>query len=373
MVALGFFYRVASAGLFLTFTYIELIDKSTYLNHYYFISMVCLMMIFLPAHVYFSVDAFRNKRLLSDKIPQWCMDSIKYFVCLVYVFAGLAKINSDWLLQALPLRIWLPAKNDIPFIGVMFNHVWVAYAFSWFACLYDLSIPFLLLNRATRIFAYVAVVVFHLLTALLFPIGMFPYIMIVTALIFFPASLHLKIINRTGAWIRVPENFISPSKEYRPSAFGSKTLMAAFSIFFLLQVALPFRYVFYPGELFWSEEGYRFSWRVMLVEKAGYAQFTLKDAAGKQWVVDNSQFLTTLQEKMMATQPDMILQYAHILRDHYITQGFQSPGVYVDSYVALNGRLGKPLVHPLTNLSKENESLAHKPWILPFDNEIKGF
>src|SRR5687767_4134688 len=46
MVALGLYYRLAAPALFLSFTYIELIDKSTYLNHYYFVSMICLMMIF---------------------------------------------------------------------------------------------------------------------------------------------------------------------------------------------------------------------------------------------------------------------------------------------------------------------------------------
>jgi hypothetical protein len=75
---------------------------------------------------------------------------------------------------------------------------------------------------------------------------------------------------------------------------------------------------------------------------------------------------------MMSTQPDMILDYAHILRDHYAAAGFRSPEVYVDSYVALNGRLGKPLVNSATDLSKEKESFNHKPWILSFGNEIKG-
>lgn len=373
MVAFGFLYRMASAGLFLTFTYIELIDKSTYLNHYYFISMVCLIMIFLPAHACFSVDAFRNKKLLSGKVPQWCVDSVKLFVCLVYVLAGIAKLNSDWLLQAMPLRIWLPAKNDLPIIGPLFNYTWVAYAFSWLGCLYDLSIPFLLLNRRTRVVGYAAVVIFHVLTAILFPIGMFPYIMIVTALVYFPENVHARIIGAIGAWIRMPANLVNASGEYRHSAQATKLLIPAFCIFFLVQVVLPFRYVLYPGELFWSEQGYRFSWRVMLMEKAGYAQFTVKDGAGKQVVVDNSQFLTTLQEKMMATQPDMILQYAHMLRDHFAAQGFRSPEVYVDSYVALNGRLGRPLVDAGTNLSNEHESFNHKSWILSPGYEIKGF
>ena len=110
----------------------------------------------------------------------------------------------------------------------------------------------------------------------------------------------------------------------------------------------------------------------MLMEKAGYAQFTVNDAAGKHIVVDNTQFLTPLQEKMMSTQPDMILQYAHILKDYYEKQGFQSAEVYVDSYVALNGRLGKPLIDPHTDLAKQKESFDNKPWVLTFNDEIKG-
>ena len=121
LVALGLFYRVAIIGLFLSFAYIELIDKSTYLNHYYFISAVCFLMMFLPAHVYFSVDAYRNRKILARYTPQYFMDSIKFMMAILYFYAGLAKINSDWLLHALPLKIWLPARNDMPIIGFLFN------------------------------------------------------------------------------------------------------------------------------------------------------------------------------------------------------------------------------------------------------------
>ncbi len=372
MVALGLYYRVASIALFLSFTYIELVDKSTYLNHYYFVSMICLMMIFLPAHVFFSLDARRNRNLLSDQVPRWCSDSLKLFVCIVYVCAGVAKINSDWLLEAQPLRTWLPAKNDLPIIGSLFNYLWVAYVFSWLGCMYDLSIPFLLLKKSTRVFACCAVIIFHVLTAILFPIGMFPYIMIATALIFFSADFHMTIIKKFSSLVRDSDEFVYPLREFKYSSLHSKVLTAGLVIFLGIQIAIPFRYTFYPGELFWTEEGYRFSWRVMLMEKAGYAQFTIKDSEGKNFIVDNKEFLTPLQEKMMATQPDMILQYAHILRDHYSRLGLESPQVYVDSYVALNGRLGKPLVSPLTNLALEKESFNHKPWILPFDHEITG-
>jgi hypothetical protein len=373
LVALGWFYRWAIVSLFLTFTYIELIDRSTYLNHYYFISLLCLILIFLPAHVYFSVDSYRNKNFFATQIPRWCVDVIKLLVFILYFYAGLAKVNSDWLLHALPLKIWLPARNDMPVIGFLFNHAWVAYAFSWFGCMYDLLIVLLLTNSKTRVVAYLTVVVFHLLTALLFPIGMFPYIMIVTGLIFFSAEFHQKLIGQLAQFLRIPIDFLRSERTYTFSPLVKVLLMSGFALFFGFQLLFPFRYLFYPGELFWSEQGYRFSWRVMLMEKAGHAQFLVKDSDGKQSLVNNAAFLTTLQEKMMATQPDMILQYAHILRDFYSQQGFVSPQVFVDSYVALNGRLGRPLVDPLVDLAKQTDSFQDKFWILPLHDEIKGF
>jgi hypothetical protein len=362
-LAIGFYYRISAILLFLSFTYIELIDKSTYLNHYYFVSMVCLLMIFLPAHVYYSFDCRRNKDLLADRIPLWMQDALKLMVCILYFYAGIAKINSDWLLHALPLRIWLPARNDIPLIGFLFNFNWIHYFFSWAGCIYDLSIPFLLWNRRTTTIAYILVVVFHGLTSLLFPIGMFPYIMIVTALIFFPADLHLQIFTAINKWLKLPTEYIYPDKFYNLNRKVNIPLRIFVSLFLTFHLIFPFRFILYPGKLFWTEQGFRFSWRVMLIEKAGYAQFTVKDPDGKYQIVNNSQFLTPLQEKMMATQPDMILQYAHILKDYYSKNGFTNPEVYVDSYVSLNGRFGKPLIDPSVNLALEEESFSHKSWI----------
>lgn len=373
MVALGMFYRIASIVLFSSFTYIELMDRSTYLNHYYFMSLVLFILMFLPAHRYFSVDAWRNPAVLSDQVPKWCADLLKVMMVILYFYAGLAKINSDWLLNALPLKIWLPSRNDVPLIGWLFDYPATAFVFSWFGCLYDLSIAFLLWNSRTRPFAYFTVVVFHGLTAILFPIGMFPYVMIVAALIFFPAGFHLRILLFLNRILKVSPDFIHPGSRFRPEALGQKITLGVLGLFLLVQVLIPFRYLLYPGELFWTEEGYRFSWRVMLMEKAGYAQFTIKDATGRFAVANNNEFLTVLQEKMMSTQPDMILQYAHILRDHYARMGFKAPQVYVDSYVALNGRSGKVFIDPHTDLAKEKDTFSPKSWILPMNDEIKGF
>lgn len=373
-IAIGFKYRIAIITFFLSFTYIELMDKTTYLNHYYFISLMSLLMVFLPLNAYFSVDAYRKKTIFKE-VPNWTIDTIKLMLGIVYFYAGLAKINSDWLFKAMPLKIWLPSKYDIPFIGnSLLQQEWLHYAMSWSGMLYDLCIPFLLLYRRTRLFAFVMVVFFHVFTRVLFPIGMFPYIMIVSTLIFFDASLHKRIISYINSILQKLFSLqpITQLKEvYTP--IYKKGILTFLAIFFCFQIVFPFRYLAYPGELFWTEEGFRFSWRVMLMEKMGYTTFKIVDGeTGDFFFVDNQDFLTPLQEKQMSFQPDFILEYAHYLGDHFTEQGHKKVEVYAESYVALNGRLSQPFIDATVDLYQEKESCKPKNWIEPFNDEIKG-
>jgi hypothetical protein len=130
----------------------------------------------------------------------------------------------------------------------------------------------------------------------------------------------------------------------------------------------------YPGELFWNEQGYRFSWRVMLIEKKGYTNFKIIDSISKKaFYVENSDFLTAFQEKQMSFQPDFIIEYAHYLGDYFKGQGHKNIQVFADSYVGLNGRSSKRFIDNKVDLYKKNESFKHKKWVLPLNDEIKGF
>ncbi|MEM1337999.1 MAG: HTTM domain-containing protein [Bacteroidota bacterium] len=373
-IAVGYKYRVAIITFFLSFTYIELMDKTTYLNHYYFISILSFLLIFIPANAYFSVDAKQDAKKRFQYVPKWNVDALKLLLAMVYVYAGLAKLNSDWLLEALPLRIWLPSKTGLPIIGEWMGYPWVHYAFSWFGALYDLTIPFFLLYRPTRWFAFFFVVVFHVMTRVLFSIGMFPYIMIVSSLLFFSSAVHHRILRFISNLLNINKARFDNGLEFRIRPFLRKRLIhLVVVLFFAIQLVLPWRYVLYPGELFWTEEGYRFSWRVMLMEKAGYAQFKIVDAKSEKWFyVDNSDFLTPFQEKQMSFQPDFILEYAHYLRDYFASQGHQNIEIYVESYVTLNGRRSTSYIDPSVNLVKEKESFKRKKWIIPFKDDIKG-
>ena len=376
-IAVGYRYTWSVLVFFLSFTYIELMDKTTYLNHYYFVSLMSFLLLWLPAGNYYSLDARSQATKVSAEVPQWTIDAIKLMLAIVYFYAGLAKLNSDWLLSAQPLATWLPSRYHLPVIGPFLKEEWMHYLMSWSGALYDLCIPFLLWNRRTRPFAFAMVVVFHVLTRILFPIGMFPYIMILSTLIFFAPAFHqglLDYLTRVGEWLGLrPKLLVADANASLGYGLRQKIALPVLSLFFALQLLLPFRYTLYPGELFWTEQGFRFSWRVMLMEKAGYAQFKIVDGkTGKRQYVDNAEFLNAFQEKQMAFQPDFILEYAHYLAKVYESRGVEAPEVYVESYVALNGRSSAPFVDPTVNLAQIKPSLKHKNWLLPFKDEIKG-
>jgi hypothetical protein len=355
-VMLGYRYRLSLGVFFLGFTYIEAMDKTTYLNHYYFISLLALVLLFLPVPSGFP----RGRR-----VHRYYLYALRVFVGIVYVYAGLAKLNSDWLLHAQPLAIWLPAKYDLPLLGDLLQQRWVHFTFAWAGALFDLTIPFLLLWRPTRWWAFAAVVVFHVLTRLLFPIGMFPFIMMLAATVFLPVSVHRHLLELFGRGRRCRVD----RRVQGGSPFGA----VAIGLLLLFHLIFPWRYLARPGELFWTEDGYRFSWRVMLMEKAGLANFRIEDAAGrKRATVDNREFLTPFQEKQMATQPDFIVEYAHFLAETYRERGFEEPRVFVDSYVALNGRLSQRYVDPKVDLTTLSRDTPPRKFLLPFNDTIRG-
>ena len=213
-ITIGYKYRFSMILFFLSFTYIELIDKTTYLNHYYFTSCVGFLLCFLPAASYFSLDAHKNKEV--SKIPSWNIDALRFFLCIVYFYAGIAKINSDWLIEAQPLSIWLTSKYDIPILGQILQLKFIHYAASWLGMLYDVFIPFFLSFKRTRKVAFLFVILFHVMTKIFFPsIGMFPFIMIFCALIFFDESIHKKWIFQLKNIIKACLLYTSPSPRDR--------------------------------------------------------------------------------------------------------------------------------------------------------------
>lgn len=361
LITIGYKYRFAAITFLLSFLYIELIDITYYLNHYYFVSLIAFIMVFLPAGNCFSIDALQKGE--TESIPNWTILIIKFQVAVVYVFAGIAKLNYDWLFDAMPLSIWLPANSHLPLIGGLMKYQFTAYLFSWFGAIYDLFIVFFLIYPKTRKVAYFLVIVFHLSTSALFNIGVFPYVMIALTTIFFDKSFQINVVNRLKKWFGYKTNVIT-THSYRPSM---KTVVStSILIFTIIQLAIPLRFLLYSGDLFWKEEGYRFSWRVMLMEKAGTVFFTVVDKdTNKKIEIVNSDYLTPNQEKQMSTQPDLILQFVKIIEEDFATKGITNVAIYADSFVKLNGNFSKRYIDDKVDLTKKSYQDDLDTWILP--------
>ncbi len=366
-VFLGAYYRIASIAFFICFTWCELIDITYYLNHYYFVSLIAFLMMFLPANKAYAFDAKKQQSKSCPTVKSYMLFLLKFQLILVYFYAGIAKINYDWLILAMPLKIWLPANSDMPILGSIFTYETTAYLFSWAGMLFDIFVGFFLLFSSTRIWAWLCIVLFHSLTGYLFQIGVFPLVMTFSTLIFFSNQFHLKFIQFFARFI--PFFRFEPNQERITQADNKLFIKLSLLIWISFHLLFPWRYLLYHGNHLWTEQGYRFGWRVMLFEKAGTATFYVFDEnTQREGVVVNSDFLNPHQEKQMAMQPDMILQFAQFLKKQYEAKGLKVNTVRAEVYVTLNGRPSQLLIKPNQNLLNLTDTWASKSWIKPLEN-----
>ncbi|MEQ9318152.1 MAG: HTTM domain-containing protein [Polyangiaceae bacterium] len=356
----GFHHRVAAAAAWLLFTYVELLDKSAYLNHYYLASLILALMVFMPLGRGWSVDDARRPDVGKPTVPRWCLWTLRLQFGLVYFYAGVAKLGSDWLLSAQPLKTWFVANADAPFVGPLLALPWVAHAASWFGAIFDLTLPFWLSWPRSRSYAFVVALIFHATTAALFQLGMFPFIMMAGATLFFDPDWP----RRLGKGRYGDSTPATPPRAPAPPL--PRWTFVLIAAHFAIQAIVPLRHFAYPQDTLWTEEGFRFAWRVMLVEKAGYVVFHVVDPdTERRWLVYPRDYLTPLQQKVFATQPDMILQLAHHVADDFRARGRGNVEVRAEAYVAMNGRRSAMLIDPEVDLAREHDGFVPKPWILP--------
>jgi hypothetical protein len=355
MAACGLLYRVTSIGLFLSFTYVFLLDQTRYLNHFYVVCLLALLLAVSPANRFFSLDARLGLVRRSEFVPFWSLFLLRAQVAIVYFYAGIAKINYDWL-RGEPMRSWLAARSDIPMIGRFFREEWAVYFFSWGGMLFDLLVVPLIAWRRTRIFAVAGAIAFHLLNARLFSIGIFPWMMLVVSTVFFDPG-----------WPRKVFAFIERTPGEAPPPWPiSRVVAALVGAYLAFQVAFPLRHFLYPGPVAWNEEGHRFSWRMKLRDKEAVVKFTTRDpVTGETWTEPMGN-LTSKQRREMAARPDMILQYVHHLAEIYREERGEVE-IYATAKVSLNGRAPQLLIDPTVDLAKQPHDLRHASWIRPFD------
>jgi hypothetical protein len=373
-IALGLFYRLSCVLFFLGHTYAFFLAAAYYLNHAYLISVFSLLMVFVPAQRALSLDATRRPGLYSRKIPAWPLILLGGLLFIVFVYGGIAKLNADWFAGE-PLRHWLGGRARSSIFGDVLASEPVVLFVCWAGAAYDLAIGPALVWRRTRTAAVVASLSFHLTNAYLFNIGIFPWFMLAATTLFFhpswPRKLpwYGKLIDKQLDAIGAPE-----SGKLEPVTDVPKgrrwRVVAPMSAFFVVMLLLPVRHHLYPGTVAWSEEGHYFSWRMKLRHKEGRVEFVVTDpSTGHTWTVDPSVQLTERQVRKMTGRPDLMLQYAHYLRDGYAREHGIEPEVRVNAFAGLNYRPYQRFIDPDVDLAKEEISLMPYTWIVPFEDK----
>lgn len=378
MIIVGLCYRIATLMFFLGFTYVFLLDETQYLNHFYLICLVALILVLVPAHRALSVDRWFWKWEPQTRVPAWTLWLVRAQIGIPYFFGGIAKLNADWL-HGEPMRSWLAARTDFPIIGSFFTEEWMLNGFVFGGMLFDLLVVPLLVTRRTRAWAFGAAIAFHLMNARLFDIGIFPWFMVAATLVFFPADFPRRMWSTV---VGVCSRGRAPTRSdpvddcqmnCRPSAQMQRTTAAFLTLYLALQFLVPLRHWLYPGDVNWTEEGHRFSWRMKLRTKDGEARFIMTDPATKEsWTIENETILTRRQAQKMSTRPDMILQFAHHLAETQRLQRKSSVEVRAQVAASLNGRRPQVLIDPSVNLANEPRTLGHAPWILPLTEPLRN-
>ena len=192
--------------------------------------------------------------------------------------------------------------------------------------------------------------------------------MICAASIFFSANWHQKLLTFLCRQLdpsHLPSLLSEIPARYPLPPVREKILVGIFGVFFIFLLLFPLRFLWYPGNSFWTEEGYRFSWRVMLMEKNGYTSFIVRDPVkGKQQEVDQDIYLTPFQKQQLRSQPDMTIQFSRYLGDEFKARHGYSPEVFVKSRISLNGRRSQVFTNDTLDVNALKNPMQHN-WIIP--------
>jgi len=359
-IAAGFIYRASVALFLLSYLYFFLLDEARYQNHEYLICLFSFLLIFIPAHRAFSVDAIISRKLRAPTVPAWALWLLRGQMSVVYLYGGIAKISPDWL-RGEPMR-WVMAHHlDFPIIGRFFTQEWAVYTMNYGALLLDLFIVPFLLWRRTRVGAFCVAALFHLMNGRLFSIDVFPWLAITTTTLFLSPDWPRRFVS---IFHRAPAPAVESTGP--TSQRKQKTVFALVVIYLAIQFLIPLHPFLLSGGTQWAFMQHRFCWRMMLQKQSIHGYFYVTDPTiDSTNRVAPEDFLTPLQMVRIYWQPDTILQCAHYLARTMPRMGSKPLSVEARIFVSVNGRRPELFVNPNVDLAAESRSPLPPRWVLP--------
>lgn len=352
-IMLGYRYRVAIISYTILWAGVYFMQKTSYNNHYYLLLIISFYMIFLPANQYASLDVKQQRTPEQKAMPYWVSLLFIIQVAIVYFYAAIAKFYPDWL-NGTFTRILLTGTTSNEFFLTLFSNKYFYLFIAYAGILFDLLIVPLLLFKKTRTIALVASLSFHLFNAIFLQIGIFPFFALTFSLFFYPPEKIRKLFLRNKPVFNesVAENH-----------FGKPIFLFFLLPFLFLQLLLPLRHHLIEGDVLWTEEGHRLSWRMMLRKRDGFINFKIKNNnTGEMASYDYHKNLSPKQARTLATKPDFIWQYCQKIKQEYHGKNIS---IFIDCKNNINNGEFKTLIDPKQDFAKaEWNYFWHNEWIL---------
>lgn len=365
-VAFGYRYRLSILVYTILWAAVYFGQKTSYNNHYYLLLIICVLMNFVPAHRYASLDVRQGRVSKCDLAPTYAIDIFKWLLLIVYFYAALAKIYPDWL-SGRTVGIFLSNKGAGEWMKALFTNQVFILIIAYGGIVFDFLVIPALWYKPTRIYAFIISIGFHLFNSIVFHIGIFPYMMLISAVLFFDNTTIRKL------FLKGKQQEISPIA-WMPERKG--LVKISVSIFFVLMLALPLRHFFIPGCAHWTEEGHRMAWHMMLRSKSGTLSYKVKSSQQKAPLhISPKDYMSKKMSRSIATRPDMIWQFAQRLKTQFEAEGHENVEVYAFAMASLNGRPHEQLIDNRIDLANTQRNyFCHNDWILlhPSLNEIQA-
>ncbi len=384
-VMLGWYYRLCAVLLLLCFSYQFFLDQALYLNHFYMVMLIAGIMVFLPANRIWSIDAARTKKLhvsggelTRSTIPNWALVWMAVQLEIILIYAGLVKLNYDWL-NLEPLRLWMQASaaDNAGIFQWLTADPGIALASYGVILLHIVGAP-LLLFKKTRLAVFLVYCVFHIMNTLVFNIGIFPWLTLAATLLLFDPNWPrqaIKWLNKKGwclKWRHLTQAAATGgdvNKAPKPY-FWQISIVVFMSLWLLVQLTVPLRHYMMPGNVAWNEAGHQFSWRMKLRDKRGSVIFKVVDETNREWWVKPDQYLNRKQLYRLPCIPDLVWQFAQMLDAEYTERTGTDVAVYANTRCSLNTRTPVPLVDKLVDLSSIPRDHPTSQWLTPLTEPL---
>lgn len=351
-ISLGFYYRLSTLVYALLWSITYFGQKVEYNNHYYLILLLAYVSVLLPAHKRFSLDVKLGRVKESGSASFYLVYFYVFQFAIVYTFGALNKIYPDWL-DGTFIANSFAKKSFFGFQSVksFFTQHVVVLSISYLAIIYDALIILALIWTKTRKLAVISSFAFHLFNSVVYQVGVFPYLSLALLVFFIKPTILEKKLGKVES---VSSNSIS------------KLLPAFFLVYFAFQLILPIRHHFINGNVFYTEEGHRMSWRMMLRSKRSNVLFFIEEQ-GKRSYYPISHLVSRSQEKLIANSPDVTYQMAQKISEKCLSEG-RTVKVFALVNTSLNGRKNKRLINEEVDLaSVKRNYFTHNEWVLSYE------